>query len=74
MLNGSLAALVSISDRSFVVQPGLSYSVSDESDLLAGALVAFGKRPRVGAGPVPELRSEFGTYPHVGYVQYRCYF
>jgi hypothetical protein len=74
LLTGSLAGLVSISDRSFVVQPGLSYSVSDESDLLAGALIAFGQRPRAGAGPVPELRSEFGTYPHVGYVQYRCYF
>jgi hypothetical protein len=74
ILTGSAATLVSISDGSLVVQPGLTYSVSDESDLLAGALVALGKRPRAGAAPVPELRSEFGTYPDVGYVQYRCYF
>ncbi|MBN1608896.1 MAG: hypothetical protein JW940_19875 [Polyangiaceae bacterium] len=74
ILTGSAATLVSLSDGSFVVQPGLTYSVSDESDLLAGALVAFGKRPRSGAGLVPELRSEFGTYPNVGYAQYRCYF
>jgi hypothetical protein len=74
VLKGSLATLVSVSDGSLVIQPGLTYSVSDESDLLAGALIAFGKTPRAGAGPVPELQSEFGTYPDVGYVQYRCYF
>ena len=74
ILNGSIAGIVSLSDGSGVIQPGLSYSVADESDVLAGALVAFGRRPRPTSLTNPGLRSEFGTYPDFYYVQYRFYF
>ncbi len=74
ILNGSIAAIVSLSDGSGVVQPGLSYSVADESDVLVGALLAFGRRPRPTSLTDPGLRSEFGTYPDFYYVQYRFYF
>ena len=74
LLNGSVAAIVSLSDGSGVVQPGLSYSISDESDVLFGALLAFGRRPRPTSLTDPGLRSEFGTYPDFYYLQYRFYF
>jgi len=74
LLTGSVATIVSVSDGSGLVQPGLEYSVSDESDLLAGAMIAWGRRPRVTPPAGLELRSEFGTYPDFFYVQYRVYF
>jgi hypothetical protein len=72
ILNGSLAALVSLSDGSCAFLPGLRYSVSDESDLIASALLGVGRRPR--PGPPVTLRSEFGSYPDYYYLLYRVYF
>jgi hypothetical protein len=74
ILNGQLAAITSLSDGSGIIQPGLCYSIADESDVLAGALIAYGRRPGLTAALQPELRSEFGTYPNFYYVQYRFYF
>jgi hypothetical protein len=72
VLNGSLGALVSLSDGSCALLPGLRYSVSDESELLAGALLGMGRHPRL--GPPVSLRSEFGSYPDFYYLMYRVYF
>jgi hypothetical protein len=72
VLNGSVATLVSLSDGSCAFLPGFRYSVSDESDLLAGALLGMGRRPR--PGPPVSLRSEFGSYPDFYYLMYRVYF
>ncbi len=69
VLLGSVAYLIEWDDRSMLVQPGLVYSAADEVDLVAGALLAFGERPR---GILP--RSEFGTYPSFFYVQAKVYF
>lgn len=74
ILTGELSLLISLSDGSGVVQPGLVYSVSDESDLRAGAIIAYGERPGLSSTFEPELRSEFGTYPNFYYVQYRVYY
>ena len=74
LLTGSLATIISLSDQSGVIQPGLSYSIADESDVLAGALIAWGKRPGGTTLFDTQLRSEFGTYPNFYYVQYRFYF
>jgi hypothetical protein len=74
LLTGAIASLVSASDGSVLVLPQLDYSVSDESTLTCGAMVAAGQRPRDGGGPLPELRSEFGTYPNFYFLQYRIYF
>jgi hypothetical protein len=78
VLRGSLATIFSISDHSAIIQPGLSLSVSDEVDVQVGGILSFGKR--VGGTPqfcaqsqgCPE--SEFGSYPHVFYVQSKLYF
>ncbi len=74
LLNGALATVLSASDGSALILPQLEYSVSDESALTLGAMVAVGRRPRAGAGPIPELQSEFGTYPDFYFMQYRVYF
>jgi opacity protein-like surface antigen len=74
LLTCALAGLVSASDGSVLVLPQLDYSVSDESTLTVGAMVAAGRRPAMGSGAIPELRSEFGTYPNFYFLQYRVYF
>ena len=74
LLTGSVATIVSVSDGSGLVQPGLEYSVSEESDLLAGAMLAWGRRPRVAPTAGLDLQSEFGSYPDFFYAQYRVYF
>ena len=78
LLNGSLAGIVSLSDGSFTLQPGLVYSAADEVDVIAGALLSFGEKPTgtpefcqsIGGCPA----SEFGTFPRVVYVQSKVYF
>ena len=74
ILTGALAGMVSASDGSVLILPQLDYSVSDESTLAFGAMVAAGKRPRGGGESLPELRSEFGSYPNFYFLQYRVYF
>ncbi len=65
----SLALLLSLDDGSALLQPGLVFSVADEAELLLGALLPWGERP---AGLT--LRSEFGSYPAMGYLQFTQYF
>jgi hypothetical protein len=83
LLQGSLGGLVSLSDGSAVLQPGLTYSAADEVDVVAGAVIGFGARPGValvpppgGGPPVPAVayRSEFGSYPNVFYLEVKAYF
>jgi hypothetical protein len=75
ILTGSLAWIVSASDASGLLQPGLVLSVADEADLVAGAMIAFGKRPDLRGASTPlGLRSEFGTYPDIFYLQFKLYF
>lgn len=73
ILTGSLAALVSLDDGSFQVQPGIRWSTGDDSELLAGGLVNFGDPPR-GNTVDPGIRSEFGTYPGAFYMEFKVYF
>jgi hypothetical protein len=78
LLKTSLSWLVSLSDGSTVLQPGLTYSAADEVDVVAGAVVALGPRPRIETGssglPAVKYRSEFGSYPNVLYVEVKTYF
>jgi len=73
LLRGSLATVVSLSDGSLLVQPGLVWSAADEVEVLAGAMLAFGDRPELGRAGLA-LNSEFGTWPHVFYVETKAYF
>jgi len=70
---GSFATIVSLSDGSFQIQPGIVWSTGDDSEIVAGALLSFGDAPE-GAGLDPGIRSEFGTYPDMIYAQFKRYF
>jgi len=78
LLKPSFGMLVSLSDASLLMLPGLVYSVADEVELLAGAMLAVGKHPTLEldaqGAPAVRFRSEFGTYPHVFYVEIKLYF
>ena len=81
VLTGSIAALMAWDDSSVTIQPGLGWSAADEVDVSIGGLLAFGKRPTTTAMSimgatvdVPELQSEFGTWPHMLYAQLKAYF
>lgn len=63
ILNGSVATLYSLSDDSYLIQPGLSLSISDESDVVAGAMITQG-----------DDGTEFGSFPSMGYLQMKSYF
>ena len=56
-------------DRSGLVGPLISVSISDEADLRLGAYFPWGARVRG-----TRLRSEYGLYPRIYYAQLRLYF
>ena len=75
LLSAQLAALLSLSDRSALFVPQLSWSLSDEAELLCGAQVGLGPRP--GRDPLlkfPVPRSEFGTAPNLVWLEAKLYF
>ncbi len=74
LLSSSLAALWGASDGSWLLQPRLSYSVADEVELVAGSIVARGRRPRGSNVAELRFRSEFGTYPNFYYLETKLYF
>ena len=74
ILTGQLAWIFSFDDTSSQIQPGLSWSVSDEADLLAGASINIGEHPRGDSAIAPEIKSEFGTFPDVYYLELKVYF
>lgn len=74
LLSSSLAALWGASDGSWLLQPGLSYSAADEVELIAGAIVARGRRPSGRSIEAFGFRSEFGTYPNFYYLETKLYF
>lgn len=74
VLTGQLAWLFSFSDTSSQIQPGLTYSVADETDLLLGAIVNMGEDPEGDSALTPDLQSEFGTYPDIYYLELKTYF
>ena len=70
---GQLAAIGSLSDGSTQMQPLLTISLSDEMDLLVGAMLNFGPPPK-GTGPEVEIQSEFGTLPEMFFLEWKYYF
>ena len=70
LLHGSLGLLWSAEDGSASALPGLVYSLSNEADLVAGALIGAGRRRLAGTEPA----SEFGAAPDVVYVEFKAYF
>lgn len=74
LLATRFACIYSFSDGSRVFQPGLTWSLSNESELVAGAVINMGKRPGTDAMGFPRLRSEFGTSPDAYYMEVKIYF
>jgi hypothetical protein len=74
ILIGSLGTIVSLDDGSVQLQPRLTWSAADEVEVLAGAIVSRGARPATGGPFGVDLRSEFGTFPDVCYVEVKWYF
>ena len=70
---GQAVVLYSLSDSSFYLQPIVTLSLSDDSDLVMGAAVSAGERP---VTMEDELipRSEFGSYPNSLFAQVKWYF
>ncbi len=65
----SLATIVNLLDGSTLIDPTVIYSLSDNAELVAGMVIGVGEEPRL-----PELKSEFGTYPIYTFVQMKYYF
>jgi hypothetical protein len=74
ILAGRLSGVANLDDRSFSVQPGVTLSVSDESELLAGAMLNRGRRPAAEEYGTPAPASEFGLYPDQYYAEFKVHF
>jgi len=75
----SVFGLVNLGDGSALVAPGLSFSVAEDVDLVAGGFLGLGERPadvdlaQIFAGDMG-LKSEFGLLPHTAYLQMKSWF
>ena len=74
LVSGSLAGLWGIGDGSWLAQPGLVWSAANEVEVVAGAVIARGRRPVGGTAEDLRFRSEFGTYPDFYYLETKLYF
>ena len=84
LFSANLAMIANLGDPSMLVMPGLSYSVSERSDVVAGAFMGIGKRPTtttmadlmlLGLADDPfGIQSEYGMMPVTAYGQWKSYF
>ena len=65
----SLLSLVNLQDGSTLVSPGLTWSLADEVSLRLGAFLGLGPSARG-----PELRSEHGATPLIGFAALTAFF
>jgi len=70
-------AMINLDDQSWLLTGTMKYSISDEADLLFGGVLALGDAPGTKELPgdilIPELRSEFGSYPDSLFIELRFY-
>jgi hypothetical protein len=64
--------IVAPTEPSALLNESFSYSTSDESELLVGAIFCIGRSSH--AQPTPVVRSEFGSFGHLGYAEWKLYF
>jgi len=64
--------LFNLSDPSAWVAPHIAYNIAEDIHLSVGSFFSFGKRPK--NGEVPQLQSEFGTYPNLFFTSFSVYF
>jgi len=79
----ALTVMGNLFDPSMFINATMTYKVGDESILVAGAMVPIGRAPVLGSleqladgDPTNDLqiKSEFGLYPFVFFVQWKMYF
>ena len=71
---GQVVWLHSWDDSSNNIQPILTWSATDNIDLLIGANLNFGDRPEGTSALDLEIESEFGTFPNLYFMQFKWYF
>jgi hypothetical protein len=74
IITGQLTALYSWEDPSGQIQPILTWSPSDNTEVLVGANINFGDRPEQSSTGQPQLQSEFGTFPDFYFMEFKLYF
>lgn len=73
ILTGNFGVLHSWTDGSTLLQPTVTYSLSENSDLIVGTAVGIGPGPVV-EGETTHVRSEFGSFPRAAFVEFKLYF
>jgi len=73
LVSVSSLVLGSLRDGSFIIAPGLGYSVSESMSLSAGAYFGVGEGASLD-GTELSLGSEFGVLPRVGYLSASAFF
>jgi hypothetical protein len=74
VITGQFTALYSWDDPSAQIQPILTWSPSNNTELLLGASINFGDRPKTDSSGQVKLRSEFGTFPDYYFMEFKLYF
>ncbi len=73
LLTGQATWIVSLSDASSLLSPSMTFSVADEADFIFGAMLPFGSGPDTGtegSADAAPVTSEFGSYPHVFFMEF----
>ncbi len=73
LVSASNLVLASLRDGSFIVAPGLGYSISESVSVRVGAFLGGGEEPLL-EGVDLSLRSEFGALPRVVFVSANVFF
>lgn len=71
---GQLAVIGSVPDPSAMVQPLVRVSLADEMELLLGMNLSLGPGPAENIFGIPRIQSEFGTFPHSAFLEWKAYF
>lgn len=71
---GQLGYISSLSDGSTQLQPSVTFSLTNEMDLLAGTIINFGPPPKTVSRNTQLVQSEFGTVPDIVYLEWKWYF
>jgi len=74
IITGQIITLYSLDNPSTQVQPILTWAPSDNTEVLVGASVNSGERPKTRPSGEVQLRSEFGTFPDFYFIQFKLYF
>jgi hypothetical protein len=69
-----IITIYSLDKPSTQIQPILTWSPSGNTEVVVGASVNFGDRPKTRPSGEVKLKSEFGTFPDFYFMQFKLYF